>query len=96
MENQNARSDSENDRKRQMITEDVENVKRKHVEFQFCITMLNKDIENCCKEDEEKHEVLYFLKANWLRKTIQEKGSLVRSLDGAIVNLEKEKKKTVN
>ena len=79
-----------------MITEVVENFKRKRFEFQFWITMLKKDIEHCCKEGEEKHEILYFLKANWLRKTIQEKGSLVRSLDGAIVNLEKEKKKTVN
>ena len=48
-----------------MITEDKGNVKRKCAEFQFCITMLNKDIENCCKEGEEKNEILYFLKANW-------------------------------
>ena len=79
-----------------MITEDVENVQRKRVEFQSCITMLNKDIENCCKEGEEKHEVLYFLKANWLRKTIQEKENLIRSVDDAMVNLEREKKKIVN
>ena len=63
--NWKARSDSENDRERQMITEDKGNVKRKCAEFQFCITMLNKDIENCCKEGEEKNEILYFLKANW-------------------------------
>lgn len=87
MENQKTRSDSENDRKRQMITEDMENVKRKHVEFQFCITMLNKDIENCCKEGEEKNEILYFLKANWLRKTIREKENLVRSLVRFKLNL---------
>ena len=66
------------------------------MEFQSYITMLNKDIEDCCKEGEEKHEILYFLKANWLRKTIQEKENLVRSLDGTIVNLEKEKKKIIN
>ena len=58
--------------------------------------MLKKDIENCCKEGEEKHEILYFLKANWLRKTIQEKENLIRSVDDAMVNLEREKKKIVN
>ena len=47
-------------------------------------------IENCCKEGEEKHEILYFLKANWLRKTIQEKENLFTSLDGAIKEGEKE------
>ena len=73
-----------------MITEDVENIQRKRVEFQSCITMLNKNIENCCKEGEEKHEILYFLKANWLRKTIQEKENLFTSLDGAIKEREKE------
>ena len=58
--------------------------------------MLKKDIENCCKEGEEKHEILYFLKANWLWKTIQEKENLIRSVDDAMVNLEREKKKIVN
>ena len=66
------------------------------MELQSCIPILNKDIEDCCKEDAEKHEIQNFLKANWLRKTIQEKEDLVRLLDGAIVNLEKEKKKIVN
>ena len=79
-----------------MITEVVENFKRKRFDFQFWITMLKKDIENCCKEGEEKHEILYFLKANWLRKTIQEKENLIRSVDDAMVNLEREKKKIVN
>ena len=79
-----------------MITEVVENFKRKRFEFQFWITMLKKDIEHCCKEGEEKHEILYFLKANWLRKTIQEKENLIRSVDDAMVNLEREKKKIVN
>ena len=73
-----------------MITEEVENVKRRCMEFQSSITMLNKDIDDCCKEGEEKHEILYFLKANWLRRTIQEKEN------GTIVNLEKEKKKIIN
>ena len=63
------------------------------MEVQSCIPMLNKDIGDCCQEGEEKHEIQYFLKANRLRKTIQEKEDLVRSLDDAIVNLEKEKKK---
>ena len=58
--------------------------------------MLKKDIEHSCKEGEEKHEILYFLKANWLRKTIQEKENLIRSVDDAMVNLEREKKKIVN
>ena len=59
--------------KRQIVTENVGNVQRRHMQFQNCITMLSNDIEGCFKEGEEKHEILYFLKANWLRKTIQEK-----------------------
>ena len=35
----------ENDRKRQMVTEEVENIKRRHMEVQSCITVLNKDID---------------------------------------------------
>ena len=56
-----------------MVTENVENFQRRHMQFRSCITMLNNDIEDCFKEGEEKHEILYFLKTNWLRKTIQEK-----------------------
>ena len=37
-------------RKRQMITEEVENVKRRHMEVQSCIAKLNKDIDVCCQE----------------------------------------------
>ena len=71
MENRKAISESKNDRKRQMITEAADIVQRRRMEFQSCITMLNKDIEeDCCKEGEEKHEILYFLKANRLRKQI--------------------------
>ena len=77
MENGKAKSDCKNGRKRQMVTEDVENVKRRRMEFQSCITMLNKDIEDCYEEGEEKHEILYFLKANWLRRIIQKKENLV-------------------
>ena len=40
----------------------------------------------------EKHEISYFLKANALRRTIQEKEDIVKTLDDAISNLEKEKK----
>ena len=48
VENQKARNGSENDRKRQMITEGFENVKRRLMEVQSCIPMLNKDIGDCC------------------------------------------------
>ena len=75
-----------------MITEEVENVKRRRMEVQSCIAMLNKDIDACCQEGEEKHEISYFLKANALRKTIQEQGDIVKTLDDAISNLEKKKK----
>ena len=64
-----------------MITERVENVKRRCMEVQSCITMLNKDISACCQESEEKHEISYFLNANALRKTIQEKEGIVKTLE---------------
>ena len=91
-ENRKAKNDSKNDRKRQMTTEEVENIKRRHMDVQSCITMLNKDIDACCQEGEEKHEISYFLMANTLRKTIQEKEDIVKTLEYAISNLEKKKK----
>ena len=92
LENRKAKNDSENDRKRQMITEEVENVKTRRMEDQSCIAVLSKDIDACCQEGEEKHEISCFLKANALRKTIQEKEDILKTLDDAISNLEKEKK----
>ena len=50
-------------------------------------------VEVSDSKNDRKRQNLNFLKANWLQKTMQEKEDLVRSLDGAIVNLEKEKKK---
>ena len=52
-ENRKGKNGSENHRKRQMITKVVENIKRKRMEVQSCITMLNKDIDACCQEGEE-------------------------------------------
>ena len=49
-------------------------------------------VEVSDSKNDRKRQNLNFLKANWLQKTMQEKEDLVRSLDGAIVNLEKEKK----
>ena len=54
-ENQKAKNDSENERKKQMITEKVENFNRRGMEVQSYIAMLNKDIDACCQECEEKH-----------------------------------------
>ena len=54
-ENQKAKNDSENERKKQMITEKVENINRRGMEVQSYIAMLNKDIDACCQECEEKH-----------------------------------------
>ena len=46
---------TENERKKQMITEKVENINRRGMEVQSYIAMLNKDIDACCQECEEKH-----------------------------------------
>ena len=75
-----------------MITEKVENFKRKRMEVQSCIAMLNQDIDTCCQESEEKHLIPYCLKASALRKTIQEKEDIVKTLGDAISSLWKEKK----
>ena len=83
-ENRKGSDTSEKGRKRQLISEEVYNVKRGCMEMQSCITMLNKDIEG--KEGEGKHDI-YFLKANALRKTIKEKEDLVRSLDNSIMKI---------
>ena len=75
-----------------MIIEEVEIFKRRCMEVQSCIAVLNKDIDACCQEGEEKHEISYFLKDSALRKTNQEKANIVKTLDNAISNLDKEKK----
>lgn len=67
-----------------MITEEVENIKRRHMEFHSCMAVLNNDVDACCQEGEEKHKISYFLKAYALRKTIQEKEDIVKTLDDTI------------
>ena len=62
------------------------------METQSCIAILRKDIDACCQEGEEEHKISCFLKANALRKRIQEKEDIVKTLDSAISNSEKEKK----
>ena len=59
-ENQKAKNDSQNER-RQTITEEEENIKRRCMEVQTYIAMLNKDVNACCQEAEEKHEISFFL-----------------------------------
>ena len=66
-ENQKARNDSKNDRKKQIMTEEVEIVKRRHMEVQSYITVLNKDIQDSCKV-EEKHKKSYFFDGQWAKK----------------------------
>ena len=91
--NQKAKNDTEKERKRKMISDEIASVKKRRIEIQSCIALLNEDAESCCKEGEAKHDISFFLKANALKKTIKEKEELVQSLDDAIVKLEKDKKK---
>ena len=54
--------------------------------------MLNSDINKCCDEAEEKHDISLFLKSNALRKCIKQKSEIIKSLDSTIEKLEDEKK----
>ena len=58
------------------------------------INLLNKDIEKCCTEAEERHNLSLFLKGNAMWKAVKEKNALfISDLDKAIENLEKGRKK---
>ena len=41
------------------------------------INLLNNDIEKCCTETEERHDLSLFLKGNAMRKAVKEKNALI-------------------
>ena len=49
-ENQKAKNDTEKERKRKMISDEIASVKKRRIEVQSCIALLNLDAESCCKE----------------------------------------------
>ena len=61
-----------------MITEEEENIKRRCMEVQTYTAMLNKDVNACCQEGEEKHEISFFLKSYALRKQSKKKRTLLK------------------
>ena len=44
------------------------------------INLLNKDIDKCCKEAAEKHDISLFLKSNDMRVAVKEKESLLEDM----------------
>ena len=82
-----------NNNKRKLITDEIENVKRKRMEVELCVKSLNKDINVCCDKGETNHDISMFLKANALRKAVTQKESTIADLDHAIQQLEEDLKK---
>ena len=50
--------------------------------------MLNCNINKCCDEAEEKHDISLFLKSNDRRKSVKEKNEIIKSLDLTIKKVE--------
>ena len=48
------------------------------MEVQTYTAMLNKDVNACCQEGEEKHEISFFLKSYALRKQSKKKRTLLK------------------
>ena len=84
---------NEKEKKRKMIDEESVQIKHRKMDIVSCINILNKDIDKCCKDAAEKHEISLVLKSNDMRVAVKEKESLLEDLDSAIENLEKDKKK---
>ena len=77
---------------RKIISDEIDSVKRKWMEVDTYIQLLNKDMKECLDKGEASHDVTIFLKANALRKAISEKKETMGDSDEAIQKLEDDHK----
>ena len=83
---------SENDRKQILKMDKIIETKKQRDSIALCIETLDKDIVQYCFEVELKSDMNISIKANSVRKTVNEKKNLKNDLKKAIENLEKEYK----
>ena len=92
---EDAVSSSANDEKchkREIIHDEIEGVKRRKVEVEACVESLTKDLNTYYDRAEDESDMSLLIKANVIRKSINSKQELIKNLDLAIKNSEKEKK----
>ena len=92
---EDAASSSTNDEKchkRQIIHDEIEGVKCRKVEVEACVESLTKHLNTYYDRAEDESDMYLLIKANVIRKSINSKQELIRNLDLAIKNSEKEKK----
>ena len=92
---EDAVSSSTNDEKchkREIIHDEIEGVKRRKVEVEACVESLTKDLNTYYDRAEDESDMSLLIKANVIRKSINSKQELIKNLDLAIKNSEKEKK----
>ena len=63
------------------------------MELKSCISSSKKDVDKCCREGEQQHDIANFLKANELRRASKLKESTFKDIDIKIKNLEEDLKK---
>ena len=92
---EDAVSSSTNDEKchkREIIHDEIEGVKHRKVEVEACVESLTKDLNTYYDRAEDESDMSLLIKANVIRKSINSKQELIKNLDLAIKNSEKEKK----
>ena len=92
---EDAASSSTNDEKchkREIIHDEIEGVKCRKVEVEACFESLTKDFNTYYDRVEDESDISLLIKANVIRKSINSKQELIKNLDLAIKNSEKEKK----
>ena len=92
---EDAVSSSTNDEKchkREIIHDEIEGVKRRKMEVEACVESLTKDLNTYYDRAEDESDMSLLIKANVIRKSINSKQELIKNLDLAIKNSEKEKK----
>ena len=62
------------------------------MEFESCISSLEKDTDKCCSEGEQQHDIVKFMKANELRKASKSKESTIKDIDIKIKKLKEDLK----
>lgn len=80
---------SEGQRKRKLICEEIDEIKKKKQDLRKCIKSLEDDITKYSIEAEEKADLVFLTKANSFRKTKMEKEKTIIALDSALGKLGK-------
>ena len=76
--------------KKNLILDDVSEVKKEKLNIEQCIVSLKSDIENYSLEAEEKQDLTLLSKANSFRKAVKERQGILETFTLTINKLQKE------